>query len=344
MKLLSKCVPLRWELEYLPKATSASGTEIYLAPNFLSSERFRSSLDAVREIAETSYTVGFEINEGIPGSYAELTGMQLLNPISEDSIARKTSQKFLTKVAKAFTETVKDKEHYFQFQAVGDPYDPLNFISRLKKEEMTKELNKFVKKLKEETGTEIMMENQNRICLCATNPGLIYNTKIGTNLDDWDNLDFRMVLDVSHLALDLYTIGEGITNPSGVQTSKGKFLVETTETEEETGRELAKLISDGDKEKIRERITDEVLYQMKNHKGQIGCIHFDNAGFVGVEVERSEGISSFSEGSIDLNRILSQGIAYVKPDYIVPEVDEVDYSKPVNQLAVSEKIRKTLLL
>jgi len=342
MKLLSKCVPLRKEIETLPKKTSANGMEVYLLPKFLSQLRIEDSLDVVEEAVQFYDVVGLEVNEGIPEGYEELSGMRLINPVSRDAHVRKTSQKFLYKMARKFTEPLRisGKEGYFQFQAVGDPIQPEESPPKVKRDEMMKVLSGFVNNMKEDTGVEIMMENQNRICLCATSPGLIYNTQIGTKFGDFEELGFPVILDVSHLALDYYTIGEGVLYPKGVPTSKGNFLVDVDDSEKKFGQKLAELINANDKDGIRKEITDEIIKEMKEHKEIIGCVHFNNAGFTGVEVERSEGFVSLTEGSIDLERLLSDGITQIRPPYIVPEVDEVDYSNPVNQINVLKTIKE----
>ena len=130
MKLLAHCIPTLDSVETVWKYAPADGIRVYLKPDNLSPDNIEESIRVVERLAQIPYekvqTVGMEINEGIPKGYSELEGLKLINPASLDDYVRETSQEFLRKIASKFTRPLRenDKECYFQFQAVGDPYKP----------------------------------------------------------------------------------------------------------------------------------------------------------------------------------------------------------------------------
>jgi hypothetical protein len=343
MMHLAKCAPTQYEVDNFPKLTGAKGIEFILMPRHLTPEKLSDSVKAVEYASQlpTIEALGVEINEGIPNGYPGLEGLKLINPISTDETVKRKSQDYITKMAEAFTTPIKNsgKRGYFQFQAVGDVQEPDKPPAVVDKPKLTKELDDFAKYLKDKTGIEIMLEDQNRVCLCATAPDVVYNTKVGCNPNDWNSLSMPMLLDVAHLSLDNYTIAQKLLYPDGVQTSKGKYLVEATDEEvKEIGEKLAPYIQKKDSDGVRKTMTDIVTGQMRKHKSKIGGLHINNAGFVGVEVDAHDEGWSDNKGAMDLGEIIRTAVE-IDPRYIVVEVKENDFRNPVNQVAMSNAIR-----
>lgn len=268
-----------------------------------------------------------------------------INPFSDDIQVSRSSNDFLLHFVDLanYVNERTGKIAYAQFQYLFDRFGSNGLPKIVDREEQLAKIKDYYEQLRRNSQVKLQIENIIPINPAHADGSLRYcYTTIRPS--DFALMDVPMALDVIHLAQTFYTWLKAQDEKDGLCKIKipalkefnGGIYIQMSE-EDKVIRE--KIANDVKEVGLREAVTSELIAVIQNYNPLIGSLQFANAeaGFGAFPGE--DGVES-DEGMINIGRLFREAIIPANVPYVIPEYNEEDYTKPINQQKVIELIQK----
>ena len=327
MKILAKSI-LALQME-ARKSLDVEGIEILLLEKDF--EDLKSTKESLVRVASEWPLVGLEAMDG--------TSKYGMNPFSANKREAQFSRDLLLRYVDMINElNAKTKNiPYAQFQYLLDKFVKKGKEYRAKpvdKNEQLERIRLHFNGLSSISDIELQLEN-----ITQVNPakdGSLRHCYTTLHPRDFSSMGIPMALDVIHLAQTLYIWSQATKKDSAnglypvvtrIDGKTTRIYIQMSDYELEIGNRIR---GDIKRTGIRNAITSEIVSLILKYGENIGSLQFANAK-VGFGAEFGEDGIATSEGMIDLKRLFNEAIILKNIPYVIPEFEEQDYTKPVNQ-------------
>lgn len=326
MKILTKSALLPGQPE-ARKTLPVDGIEIIFLGGEL--ERYDQTRDQLLRLADDFEVIGLE-------APCDERGL-IINPLNEN-VEGTLSRSYLSTCIQLANELQKlsRKEVYFQYQYSFENIDENGKpIQQYNRSQLLEQIAHFHRELEREADISVQIENGTPIGMRRGKPAYI---PVMTQGEDFAVGDIPLALDITHLAITLYTWSRAEESANGlyrIPSPRGSIWLPLSASELQIGARIRA------SSYIQDAITSEVIAQIQNYASRIGSLQFSNAK-PGVGTDEADEGYAGTDGLLDVPRVFKEAIIPANIPSVIPEYTERDYLKPTNQKVAIEMVRRLM--